>query len=1518
MTLEYDVIDRFATRPTLRPLAIDALREALRSQFPSLNLDPDHAWIRQLAGPDDASQTLSNCLLQALADNRTVVLDAAAQGLFEHNASQPLSLDVVALATTLNAVILQLPERFSRSLVAFWGKADDTDESPMQWLSGQLKQRSIQAAVADTSVRSVTDDLFGALAAHPCKRERSVSDGAVVALRAGIPGYRSAITRHETLVPLLVGLRPWAGRPHCVSESLDGQRREHPSMEALFAAAATLVPEMPKDAQWFLYEPDGDVFEAWAKALLDYQLNDIRRLRDIAFGTIDEVELFLAAVTDPAPYVGSGWLTDHASRLAAHMPDWLRAAGAADRQAYGDALRALAVAQHKAGGQAFDDGIAPIARYTAECLQQLIEADHLDAEAGLVSRVRLKVAKVVATPVPVGGSFIPAGAVDKVTLSLVDFALANLASLPHGHAELVADDGQPLPSWLTVDYAKQLVARADIGARYPQLIRRLLRDDAAEATRRRALFRDQLRLQLPLRALEQKIRGQGAVDEAGCRQVQRLMTGAAALRPLAFESQPGATADVVEGLFVIGDREPERGPMLLYRPFNPLALMQFDRWEALRQAIVAPGPLQDEVLAWLPEAARRTYANGGFDEPHIVRVGMGSEYAPIDTPAPARLATEQVRGDVLDALFDACVQALVTLAERDSVSNAEDRWATLQEGGWQLLSALLPLFSGEVATVVWLGQLMDMAEQLLQHPTEQAQALDVSVVAPVLLTVASFALHSSLAPDTPFYRRAAPVDELPLMPVPGHLEGAETAVLAEIDATRTVLEPAATTLDFTWSSSARPLTTHERARLAALQVASEPVPLSEVPDGARRGLLQHADQHYVRLGKALYRVRFLDDGARIAAPSELTPEGPWLARDPDGGWRIDLSLRLRGGMPKKNMRQLAEESLLRRIRLVEELKALGERMNELRPQYGRYLKQMETAKGEVRELFLRRMETHLVDMIGVMRQALEKNGHLRVGDRIDTHSLGASMVDVICAIEAFEAYLTEDLLSTARGEITDDGVPKAEITPDNVDAYRAMFHRLLGYQNQGVRWSTERNALMNALREIPIVGDTLWRERMLEQDEANLYSESDWRISRLWALLELSFGREHLLSSEEVQPLFALREDEALHQALRSHAELERPNDYSNDEQTAVLESALREYARAVDVATLTLEQGLPGTDADSLQQFISELGVISDAATSRLAELVREHVEPAKPPKRRVPNTHRSNTRIIRTRSHKTVVGRVRTDSGGLPGDVVEVVERDGTHVLGTYHRHASGEWVQVEVAKSAASPGAKPLVPFAELRNKASRLLGEVDSAIAVVQRQARRAQEPEDMEDILVHKAEKLEGLALEMRRHRDDGALNDSETAALDAQSAALDQAAARLRQEGQQVRIAMIKAQPPTAARVSYLSRVGKVQIATFNRRQNMSGKKHNDYLQEFAIRDADDPSTILWWAHFHYASEQAPPGDYTAAHLKLPAQRKLGYKALVRMAQDNGAVVQIYRSAIGRELAQRLFLVLTPGVTAVS
>ncbi|WP_044901745.1 hypothetical protein [Pseudomonas sp. CFII64] len=204
---------------------------------------------------------------------------------------------------------------------------------------------------------------------------------------------------------------------------------------------------------------------------------------------------------------------------------------------------------------------------------------------------------------------------------------------------------------------------------------------------------------------------------------------------------------------------------------------------------------------------------------------------------------------------------------------------------------------------------------------------------------------------------------------------------------------------------------------------------------------------------------------------------------------------------------------------------------------------------------------------------------------------------------------------------------------------------------------------------------------------------------------------------------------------------------------------------------------------------------------------------------------------------------------------------------------------------------------------------LLEGVEVSIATARQQSTRAYEPEDIEDILMFKAQKLTALAEQLTQSASDARTPAPITPQLTQTASDLRAAAARLTSEGRNLRVAMIKRQPPTAARVSYLHRQNEVNIARVDGRKNMSGSKRDDFIQEYSLRDRDNQ--LLWWAHFHYGSEDADPQSYTGAHLKLPDQRLLSYKALVRAAKDNREVVNIYRSTISKEVAQRLFLALT-------
>lgn len=104
------------------------------------------------------------------------------------------------------------------------------------------------------------------------------------------------------------------------------------------------------------------------------------------------------------------------------------------------------------------------------------------------------------------------------------------------------------------------------------------------------------------------------------------------IRHLALVRKPLAVPDVVANMYIIESESGQAGPHILYRPLYAEALQQFSSRQSLLEAIASPGALQSSVLAWLSDSARSIYDNGGFQQPHYVRFGLGTEFGPLEVP----------------------------------------------------------------------------------------------------------------------------------------------------------------------------------------------------------------------------------------------------------------------------------------------------------------------------------------------------------------------------------------------------------------------------------------------------------------------------------------------------------------------------------------------------------------------------------------------------------------------------------------------------------------------------------------------------------------------------------------------------------------------------------------------------------------------------------------------------------------------------------------------------------------------
>ncbi|WP_373271387.1 dermonecrotic toxin domain-containing protein, partial [Pseudomonas aeruginosa] len=332
----------------------------------------------------------------------------------------------------------------------------------------------------------------------------------------------------------------------------------------------------------------------------------------------------LETLTDPAVFFTQVRVpaAPTLQNVSDRLPDWLSQADSADRFAYHRHLQDMAQVLQQNQGQSFNQGIEDLYSFSRTTLRKQMQTDHGDCDPDEVV-----LDFIVSAGYPGG-----AGIVEHVRLSLTELAVKNLSGKPSGTLKILAKGAQALPVWLTEDYllgTTGLIQRVDIGTAYPQKIKDTLLSDTADARRREALFTRELKVKLPMQALEYKMRRQHGVSIAGYRYVKALMGETPldryvdgqeiVLRPLALCRKAGATPDEVCNTFIIEPRDTRIGPHLLYQPLYADTLHEFPTRQALLDALASPGALQDSVLIWLSDTARPIDDHGGIRKPHLIR-----------------------------------------------------------------------------------------------------------------------------------------------------------------------------------------------------------------------------------------------------------------------------------------------------------------------------------------------------------------------------------------------------------------------------------------------------------------------------------------------------------------------------------------------------------------------------------------------------------------------------------------------------------------------------------------------------------------------------------------------------------------------------------------------------------------------------------------------------------------------------------------------------------------------------------
>ncbi|KAF6687433.1 hypothetical protein HFD98_23405 [Pseudomonas sp. EKM23D] len=723
---------QFAGEPTLFTAVARVLNDRIQTIAPGLDVDVNQLAI-ELPDPDQPGQFKRTQLI-------TLALDHLAGGPapnFTRDAKAfdtrprvprttlgspvdvPLHLDLAGLSSAIGALPSRLDEVYNSEFRAYWSKpafsgADNAfSGSHRALVSSILRSNLQQAALKQTGLDDEQRKTLTMVASQPNGATRPMPLGAN---SSGADVYTTTGPEPELLITRSLSS---PSRQLLLLVETSGKVTPYDSWDDL--------PESRRPAQ----RVDANVFDLQADRLIQQHKGD--QLSNAP------------ALTDMLP----------PTQPTTTLPDWMNNADQSQRFVLQELHLRLAGFIQLNKGRTYSSDIPDIRTFAERSFDNLKAVSHPAKNLEIVFKV------------PVGGAGANAmvsGIINRERMSLTDALLKNLSGLPSRSVEVyLKPDNTRVPELEEDGALQKLIEAVDVGKNYPALLKRELLDNPDKKTERQSLFAQQVPTELQLKALEMVIQKKSGLDNTGFRYIQAALDptpGAKtvdgkeiAVRPLAFIPGPGKAPDVVDNMYLIEPEDSEAGPHILYRPLIADApLLQFQTRKQLLEAIQQPGRLQSDILAWLPdESTREYYKRWSFKEPDALTLGVFGVGDGETVPAEPKLAAggyaaadtlkaQLQTGHLMDHLYNANAQALTTLAEQQAVSDDESRWATLKEGGFLLLNALLPALRGPGALLGLALQGAGIASDLeVLHGDDMR--LKETALADMLLNLATSLIH---------------------------------------------------------------------------------------------------------------------------------------------------------------------------------------------------------------------------------------------------------------------------------------------------------------------------------------------------------------------------------------------------------------------------------------------------------------------------------------------------------------------------------------------------------------------------------------------------------------------------------------------------------------------------------------------------------------------------------------------------------------------------------------------------------
>lgn len=715
----------FEGEPNMQAVVAGLLKDAINKASPSLNVD-----VQQLAfavpNPANPGQYLEIPLME-LAINHIAGADApvfSSDGKFVDTradvqartgdpAGTALDIDKSALQQAISQLPGKLNEALQTAKLDYWGKPPFNEPAPglgadtavsvtpifagdrRLMLSELIRSNLRLASLKHPGLDDLQRETLDMAVRYPQGSTRpKLADGSEVIVYRFSSTDSSRPDTPQYLTPNLVMERKVAGRTIVLVCEPSGKVTPYASLAAVKQAwDQNLKTQQPTTTfSTALTQLDVNAFYIQASIIINSKAAD--------------------AVTTDSTLLDS----QPPGQPQNKMSDWIKNTSDANRFILHELTMELAGYMHRNNEHTYNSGIPDIRTYTQNQLNALspppVPYDINDVEV------------LFHTPYGGTGAGFGFGAIQTTKMALSDAFIQNLAGLPGGSIEVRhKPTGTLIPALGKEGALKALIEKVNVGKNYPDLLKRELLDDPAKKAERQLRFVQQVPIELKMKALELTAKGASGFDNAmGFRYLQAVLDptpgtksvngNEITMRPLAFVPEPGASPDIVENMYLIEPKDSTVGPHVLYRPLMADApLMQFPSRKALMEAIQKPGKLQNDILAWMPDETTRTvYAHGGFSEPHLHRNRVFiDDFTIPSTPAAPTLATTGAgiddigaklqAGQLMSHLYEANAKTVTTLAEQQTVSNAESRWATLKEGGFLVLNAVLPALRGPAAVI---------------------------------------------------------------------------------------------------------------------------------------------------------------------------------------------------------------------------------------------------------------------------------------------------------------------------------------------------------------------------------------------------------------------------------------------------------------------------------------------------------------------------------------------------------------------------------------------------------------------------------------------------------------------------------------------------------------------------------------------------------------------------------------------------------------------------------------------------